>query len=583
VSSSLRFLGFYLRPHRLSMTLLGVVLTMTIAVQIITPFIAARFIDRVTGGAPPPLRDLVALAVATMLLALAGQALAVVETWVAERVSWDATNALRIDLAAHLLRLDASFHNAHTQGELIERVDGDVGTLARFFSRFVVNVIGNGLLILGILGFLWIVDWRIGLGLTAFVAIALVAMLRIRTVATPDWVAERQTSADFYGFLGEYLAGLEDVRSSGHGAQAFVLRRFVDLMRGWLKITTRAQMWGYAMIATSQGIFALGMAFALGVSGVLFHAGSLTLGTVFLVFRLTDMLRGPTEQLRNEVQDFQQADASLGRIQSLLAEQPRIVDGRGTPLPPGPLAVTFDRVTFGYLPDALVLRDVSVRIEPGRVLGIVGRTGSGKTTLTRLVPRFLDPASGTVRAGEVDVRETRLAELRRRIGVVTQDVQFFDASLRDNLTLFAGRDDVPDDRLCDVLAALDLGDWLGTLSQGLDTPLGAGGIGLSAGQMQVLTCARIPLRDPDVVILDEASARLDPATERLVHTALGRLLAGRTGIIVAHRLATLSYADDILVLVEGEVLEHGPRAVLAADPASHFATLLRLDALEIAR
>lgn len=563
------------------MTLLGVILAITIAVQIVTPFIAARFIDHVTGGSP--LRGLITLAVATMLLALAGQALAVVETWLAENVSWEATNALRVDLAAHLLRLDASFHNAHTQGDLIERVDGDVGTLARFFSRFVVNVAGNGILILGILGFLWVVDWRIGLGLTAFVAIALIAMLRIRTVATPDWTAERQASADFYGFLGEYLAGLEDVRASGWSAQAFVLRRFVELMRKWLKITTRAQMWGYAMIATSQGVFALGMAFALGVSGVLFHAGSLTLGTVFLVFRLADMLRGPTEQLRNEVQDFQQADASLGRIQALLAEQPRIVDGCGTHLPPGPLAVEFDRVTFEYLPDAPILRDVSVKVEPGRVLGIVGRTGSGKSTLTRLVPRFLDPASGTVRAGEVDVRETRLAELRRRIGVVTQDVQLFDASLRDNLTLFADRNDVPDDRLRDVLAALDLGDWLGTLSQGLDTPLGVGGIGLSAGQMQVLSCARILLRDPDVVILDEASARLDPATERLVHTALGRLLAGRTGIIVAHRLATLSYADDILVLVDGEVREHGPREVLAADPASHFATLLRLDALEIAR
>lgn len=563
------------------MTLLGVILAITIAVQIVTPFIAARFIDHVTGGSP--LRGLITLAVATMLLALAGQALAVVDTWLAENVSWEATNALRVDLAAHLLRLDASFHNAHTQGDLIERVDGDVGTLARFFSRFVVNVAGNGILILGILGFLWVVDWRIGLGLTAFVAIALIAMLRIRTVATPDWTAERQASADFYGFLGEYLAGLEDVRASGWSAQAFVLRRFVELMRKWLKITTRAQMWGYAMIATSQGVFALGMAFALGVSGVLFHAGSLTLGTVFLVFRLADMLRGPTEQLRNEVQDFQQADASLGRIQALLAEQPRIVDGCGTHLPPGPLAVEFDRVTFEYLPDAPILRDVSVKVEPGRVLGIVGRTGSGKSTLTRLVPRFLDPASGTVRAGEVDVRETRLAGLRRRIGVVTQDVQLFDASLRDNLTLFADRNDVPDDRLRDVLAALDLGDWLGTLSQGLDTPLGAGGIGLSAGQMQVLSCARILLRDPDVVILDEASARLDPATERLVHTALGRLLAGRTGIIVAHRLATLSYADDILVLVDGEVREHGPREVLAADPASHFATLLRLDALEIAR
>jgi ABC-type multidrug transport system fused ATPase/permease subunit len=151
--------------------------------------------------------------------------------------------------------------------------------------------------------------------------------------------------------------------------------------------------------------------------------------------------------------------------------------------------------------------------------------------------------------------------------------------VRDNLTLFD--DDVPDERLRAVLHTLGLADWLGELPQGLDTLLGSGGVGLSAGQAQVLACARIFLRDPDVVILDEASSRLDPATERLVHTALGRLLAGRTGIIVAHRLSTVAFADDILVLEDGRVREHGPRSALAADPDSHFAALLRVAAEEV--
>jgi len=291
-----------------------------------------------------------------------------------------------------------------------------------------------------------------------------------------------------------------------------------------------------------------------------------------MIFRYTEMLRHPTERLRDEVQDFQQADASIGSVEELLAETPRIVDGPGDALPAGPLGIDFDGVTFAY-GDAPVVHDVSIGVAPGRVLGVVGRTGSGKTTLTRLILRFRDPDAGAVRLGGVDIRDVRLAALRDRIGLVTQDVHLFDASVRDNLTLFD--DTVSDARITAAIDAIGLGGWLRALPDGLDTAIGAGGAGLSAGQAQVLTCARVLLRDPDVVILDEASSRLDPATERLVQRALGRLLEGRTGVIVAHRLATLALADDIVVLEAGRVVEHGPRLDLAADPGSRFAGLLR--------
>ena len=570
-----RPLAHYLRPHWLRMSLLAVILCSTICVQVVTPLVASLFIDQATSGGD--LRNLIVLALLTMSLALAGQGLAIVEAYVAENVSWSATNALRADLIAHLLRLDATFHTAHTPGELIERVDGDVATLARFFSRFVVYVLGNGILLLGVLGLLYQVDWRVGLGMNAFVALALLAMLRIRAVATPSWVADRQANADFYGFLGEYLSGLQDIRSSGAGA--FVLRRCAEIMRAWLAVTRKAQMWGYSLGATSLGLFALGTAVAFALSAMLFKAGTLTIGTVYLIFQCTEMLRQPTEQIRNEVQDLQQADASIARIQALLNTMPRVVDGPGDALPPGPLAVELDNVCFGYAEDVPILRNVSVSLEPGRVLGIVGRTGSGKTTLTRLLLRFYDPLAGVVRLGGVDLRAVLLAAVRSRIGLVTQEVHLFHASVRDNLTLFD--DSVPDERISTVLDTLGLACWLRELPRGLDTPLLSDGAGVSAGQAQVLACARILLRDPDLVILDEPSSRLDPATDRLVHTALGRLLAGRTGIIVAHRLSTLAYADDILILEDGQVREHGSRLALAADPTSRFAGLLRVETSEV--
>jgi ABC-type multidrug transport system fused ATPase/permease subunit len=557
------------------MALLALTLCCTIAVQVVTPLVVAEFIDEASSGAA--LRTLLILAIVTMGLALAGQAVAIAETWAAEHVSWTATNALRADLVAHLLRLDPAFHTAHTPGELIERVDGDVSALARFFSRFVVYVLGNAILILAIVALFFVVDWRVGLGLSVFVLLGLLAMLRIRASATPAWAAERQSSAEFYGFLGEYLAGTEDIRASGAGP--FVLRRFAEMMRPWFAATFRAGMWGYGLMATSQGLVVLGTATAFALSAMLYRDGMLTIGTVYLIVQYTVILRTPTEQLRNEIQDLQQADASLGRVEALLQTVSRLTDGPGVTLPPGQLAVELERVSFGYTDDLPALRDVSLRLEPGRVLGVVGRTGSGKTTLTRLLMRFYDPDSGVIRLGGVDLRAVQINAVRIRIGLVTQDIHLFNASVRDNLTLFD--DTIPDARLDAALDAVGLGDWQRTLPDGLDTPLGAGGVGLSAGQAQVLACARIFLRDPDIVILDEASSRLDPATERMVQTALARLLDGRTGIIVAHRLATLDLADDILVMENGQVREQGPRLTLAADPASHFAGLLRTAGEEV--
>ena len=351
-------------------------------------------------------------------------------------------------------------------------------------------------------------------------------------------------------------------------------------MRSWLAVTRKAQMWGYSLSATSQGLFLLGTAVALALSAILFKAGQLSIGTVYLIFQCTQMLSQPTDQIHKEMRDLQQADASIARVEALLAVAPRVVDGPGIALPPGTLSVELDGVSFGYAQDAPVLRDVSVSLAPGRVLGVVGRTGSGKTTLTRLLLRFYDPLSGVVRLGGVDLRAVRLEVVRARIGLVTQDVHLFHASIRDNLTLFD--DGVPDELISAALDTLGLANWLREQPCGLDTLLLPGGAGLSAGQAQVLACARILLRDPDLVILDEPSSRLDPATDRLVHTALGRLLQGRTGIIVAHRLATLAYADDILVLEDGQVREYGSRLALVADPTSRFAELLRVETSEVA-
>ncbi len=310
---------------------------------------------------------------------------------------------------------------------------------------------------------------------------------------------------------------------------------------------------------------------------------------MYLIFQYTTMVRAPLGQVTRQARDFQRAAASVARLRQLYGMPRTITDGPGAVLPAGALGVEFRAVSFAYPASdasgrettADILRDVSFQIKPGNVLGVLGRSGSGKTTLARLLCRLYDPAAGAVLLGGVDIRELPLAELGRQVGMVTQEVQLFAASVRENLTLFDPA--IGDERILAALDGLGLTEWCRALPAGLDSMLAPGGGGLSAGEAQLLAFARVFLHDPAVVILDEASSRLDPATEARIDRAVERLLraetpAGqprRTAIVIAHRLSTVAKVDEILVLDGGRIVEHGTRSALAGDAESRFAALLR--------
>lgn len=564
-------LATYLRPQGRRTVLLGALLLGSIALQLVSPQILARFIDRAIAG--DSLNSLLRLAALFLGIALVTQILNLSEVWVAENVGWTATNNLRGDLALHVLRLDAAFHNATTPGGLIERVDGDIGKLGNFFARFVVQVLGNGLLAIGIFVLLFRIDWRVGAVMVAFAVLAFIIINSLRDLALPYWAAERESSSRLFGFIEERLAGTEDIRSAG--ATAYVMRSNHERARDVLHTRVRASLFGASTWTLSFVLFATATAISLGMGAWLYRDGAITIGTVYLIYQYVNVLNQPIEQISRQMQDLQQAGASVGRVQELLETTPGIVDGPGATQTAGagPPAVEFDAVTFGYVGDEAVVRDITFRLEPGTVLGLIGRTGSGKTTITRLLLRLHDPTSGSVRIDGSDLREYALADLRRLIGVVTQDVQLFQASVRDNLTFFDRS--VDDGRITAILADLGLSRWLESLPDGLSSQLDSGGAGLSAGEAQLLAFARVFLHDPRIIILDEASSRLDPATEQRLERAVDRLLAGRTGIVIAHRLATVRRADEIMVLADGRIVEHGPRERLAADPDSRFASMLR--------
>ncbi|MBI3973418.1 MAG: ABC transporter ATP-binding protein [Chloroflexi bacterium] len=554
--------GTYLAPQWPRALLLGVLVLGGVGLQLVGPQLVRGLIDAARAGREPWV--LTETALLFLAAAVAQQVIAVGTGYVGADVGWTATKRLRTDLLAHCLSLDLVFHSARTPGEMIERVDTDVATLANFFSQLGIRLLSSVLLLGGVLVLLYREDWRLGLGFTTFAAVALAALRRVPAAAASRWRQVRQLGAELFGSVGEYLSGIEDLRRCG--AVGYALRRFFELSRTLMRTDRAANMAGSLLWIAPIGVFAAGHALALALGGYLLGAGAITLGTVFLVFSYAELLRRPIDQINAQLQDLQRAAASIVRVDELLHTTSAIQDGAGRLLPPGPLSVELDRVTFSY-PGAdrgkPVLRDVSFRLEPGQVLGLLGRTGSGKTTIGRLLFRFYDAALGSVRVGGVDVRDVRVVDLRTRIGLVTQEVQLFHASVRDNLTFFDCG--IPDGLIEGALRALGLEEWLRALPHGLDTVLPPGGGGLSAGQAQLLAFARVFLQDPDLIILDEASSRLDPATERRLDEAIERLLAGRTAIVIAHRLATIERADQILVLEDGRVAAAGTLEELLPD------------------
>jgi len=564
------FLGVYVRPHWRLTAVLGLVLAASTGLQLANPQVLKRFIDAATSRRTSA-ADLTETALVFIGIALVQQALTVGGTYLSLRVGWMATNALRLDLARHCLQLDPSFHKSRTPGELIERIDGDVTALANFFSQFTVKILGNLLLLIGVLVVMWLIDWRGGLVLTLYAALALATLSRLHAVAIPHWRHARQATADLFGFVEERLSGTADIRSSG--AEAYVMARLSRYTGARFRAGTRARVVGSIPWSVNLFFSQLGYAVAFLVAAYLFTRGTLTLGTAFLIYFYTLLLFQPLNDISRQVEDFQKAGASIVRVQELLATTSPVKDGVGRRLPRGALSVEFAGVSFGYGDDEMVLHDLSFQLVPGTILGLLGRTGSGKTTITRLLFRLYDPASGAIRLGGVDLRDAQRSGLRRSVGLVTQNVQLFRASIRDNVTFFDRS--ISDDRIESALTELGLLEWYRALPNGLDTVLGPGGSGLSAGEAQLLAFTRVFLKEPGLVILDEASSRLDPATERLLDRAIARLLRGRTGIVIAHRLATVQRADAVIILDDGRISEYGQRAELVSDPHSRLSELLR--------
>lgn len=566
----------YLRGERPSVLLLALLVPLGVGLQLVAPQMLRRFIDHTLTGSPADL--LLAVAAWYLTAALGLLVVTVASDAVAARLAWRGTNRLRADLVAHCLRRPSRFYQRHPPGELLDRVDGDVTRLAAVMSALVLEVLAQLLLVAGILGALFLLDWRLALVFAPFAAGTLLLLRGLVGRAMPFVAARQAASADLLGFLEERLAGAQDLRTNGAAAHtlADLEARQDELYRRAHRAARVSVRWP----ATVQSLSTVSVVLALGVSVWLHDRGQLSTGTAFACLSYAMLLRRPLLAVTTRFHDLEEAAVSVRRLTELLRRDENEGDDDADPapartgrLPDGPLGARLDGVFFGYDPGEPVLRDVSFRLRPGERLGIVGRTGSGKSTVVRLLFGLQHPARGTVSVGGADVAGLDPRALRRRVALVTQEVQILHATLRDNLTFYDPS--VDDGRVRAALEEAGLTEWCRELPDGLDTVLGTGARGMSAGQEQLLALARVFLRDPAVVLMDEPTARLDPHTERLLMPAMERLLEGRTAIVVQHRPHALRTVHRVLVLDGGTVVEHGEQTTLAADPTSRFHELLR--------
>lgn len=562
-----RALAELLRPDRGRWFALGALVAGASGLALTGPVVVRHIVDRAGAGATAA--ELARWAMVFLAVAVATQLLEVAVSWFATVAAWRTTNGLRLDMTRHVLGLDHEFHRRHTAGELIQRVDGDITSVSDFLGRVVPKAAGATVLVAGMVGVLAVLDIRLAIGMSIYVAAALAVVVATRHRAVRESSDELGAHARLYGGIEERLAAAEDLRANG--ASAHAMFRFVGDSARVLRAGVRREHAFLTMWWAVQGSVIAGTVLTLVVGGVLTGAGVITVGTAFLLFQYVLLIGRPLEEVVHELETVQKASGAMIRVLDLLAVRPTVLDTGTTRPPPGALAVDCRSVSFDYGDDDPVLVDVDLHLGPGRSVGIVGRTGSGKTTFSRLVLRLVDTTAGTLSLGGVPITEIPLAELRRRVASIPQEVELFSGSIRDNVTLF---DPTPTD--AEVEDALRRVGLDAVVDAGIHRPLGAGGAGLSAGESQLVALARVWLRDPDLIVLDEATARVDPVTEARIEAAVAALMHGRTTLVIAHRLSTLRHVDEIVVFDQGRVVEHGDRADLARSGVSRFRHLLDL-------
>jgi len=561
----MRRLLTYLRPYRPQVAVAIAAIIGHACLELAPPYLTKVVIDRYI-----PARDIAGLgAIAAVYFGvLAGSfALEYLQTWTMQLTGQRIMFDLRMQMMTHLQRLDLRFYDRNPVGRLMTRVTTDVDVLNDLFTAGVVSVFGDVFTLVGIMAVLVWMDWR--LALVAFSVLPLIALITqwFRLNVRQSYRSVRMWIARINAYLQEHITGMATVQLFRREARDF--EAFDDIDRHHRDANVESIFYYAVFYPAIEMVSALAAALILWVGGGWVGESALTLGSLVAFLQYSQRFFRPISDLSEKFNVLQGAMASSERIFALLdtpveiesgttRESPR--RGGGSSDPSG--TIRFDNVTFAYVEGEPVIRDVSFTVRPGQRVGIVGATGSGKTTLTSLLLRFYDVQQGRITIDGIDIREMDLATLRGMFGLVLQDVFLFSGTVASNIRL--GQTGMSDAEARRALAAVHASTFVDRMPHGIETAVAERGATLSSGQKQLLSFARALAFDPRVLILDEATSSVDTDTELLIRDALKVMMRGRTTLAIAHRLSTIQDMDRILVMHRGELRESGTHQELLA-------------------
>ena len=575
---SMALLRQMLRPHRGALALSIISVLLVSGSSAIAPVLIARVLDSSVeplkqGDASPLLTLLAFFVVATAVTAIF--------SWVnvayTVRVSLGVVVYLRKRVFRHAQSLSVSFHERYTSGKVISRLTSDIDTVRSFLdsgiSQLAITLLSMVISAVAI----FLLDWRIGLLMLAM-GVPIYFLTRwFQKAAVPVFRTMRTESAHLTSRFVETFTGIRAVKA--FGAEARMRTEYAQASERYrLAVMDSIKIFGvYAPTLTLLGNLFIAGALVLGGYAVL--GGTMQIGTLLALVIYANRVFEPVMQLSEFYNMFQSAMSALEKLSSFLAEEPEVAEPEhpheravepATESATGGVSgtvrgalVELDSAVFGYTSDRHALKETSLRIEPGTTVALVGATGAGKSTIAKLVARFYDVSAGQVRIDGVDVRQLADVQLRREVLMLTQEVFLFSASILENIRM--GNPQASDEQVKAAAKAVGADAFIERLRDGYESQLGRGGITLSAGQRQLVSFARVFLANPRVLILDEATASLDIPSERAVQAALRTVLAGRTALVIAHRLSTVLGADRVLVIHEGSVVEDGsPQQLIAS-------------------
>jgi ATP-binding cassette, subfamily B, bacterial len=474
----------------------------------------------------------------------------------AQRVRHD----LRVKLYEHLQRLDVAFFEDRQAGDLISVLSNDIDNLENFLSDATTSVVRIAITFVGIYGFLLWLDWRLALLLFAPLPIAVGAVRFFATRVQPQYRRTRQAVGAINSIIENNLQGIGVIQA--YTAEEYQARRVRDLSAEYRDAALGAALSRARFIPTIYAIAGVAFAGLIGVGGWLTTAAagpSLGDYTTFILFAMRLVM--PLFVFGMVINQIQRSEASAARIFDLLSTSPQVVDLPGAfPLAAPASSVEFRDVHFAYPGRAAVVNGVSFRIDRGKVVGVVGPTGAGKSTLIKLLLRYYEPSAGEVLVEGTPLPRLTLESLRSQVGYVSQEAFLFSGTVAENIRLGSPQSSLDQVRRAAEIAGAD--EFICHLPEGYETPVGERGLKLSGGQRQRVSLARALLRDPPILILDEATSAVDTRTEEVIQRNLHRFRAGRLTLAVAHRLSTIRQSDEILVLVDGVVVERGDHASL---------------------